>query len=76
MKESKSSKWIVVAIIAAAVAAITTIVVIVLRARAKRKAAWYDEEGNYGFDMTGDDFEELTGEELDAILSVDADDAE
>ena len=72
MKESKS-KWVIIAIIAAVVAAVTTIVVLVLRARAKRKAAWYDDEADYGFEMSADDFEEMSEEEIDALFADESD---
>ena len=42
--ENKKNRWVVIAIIAAVVAALTTVVVLVLRARAKKKAAWYEQE--------------------------------
>lgn len=44
MEKNNKNRWVVIAIIAAAVAALTTVVVLVLRARAKKKAAWYDQE--------------------------------
>ena len=39
----KTTRWIVVAVVAAVIAAITTMVVLALRARAKKKKAWYEE---------------------------------
>ena len=60
MEKSKSSKWIIVAIVAAVIASLTTVAVLVLRARAKKKAAWYDEEPDFGYDL---EMEELFDED-------------
>ncbi len=71
MKNAKV-KWLVVAIVAAAVAAITTVVILVLRARAKKEEAWYDEEADFGYDMDGGEFVEMSEEEVDAIFNKSA----
>lgn len=60
MEKSKASKWIIVAIVAAVIASLTTVAVLVLRARAKKKAAWYDEEPDFGYDL---EMEELSDED-------------
>ncbi len=58
MEKSRSTKWIIVAIVAAVIASLTTVAVLVLRARAKKKAAWYDEEPDFGYDLEMDDIAE------------------
>ncbi len=74
MKDSKS-KWVFVAILAAVVAAITTVVVLVLRARAKRKTAWYDD-ADYAAPFTVDDFDELSEDEINALFAEESEEAE
>lgn len=68
MKNSKTVKWIIIAGVAAAIASITTIVILVLRARAKRKAAWYDEEPDFGYDLEDDEFIEMDEDEINAVF--------
>ena len=52
--EKKSTRWVVIAVVAAVIAAVTTLVVLALRARAKKKKAWYEEAA---FDYDVDDCE-------------------
>lgn len=68
MKNSKTMKWIIIAGVAAAIASITTIIVLVLRARAKRKAAWYDEEPDFGYDLEDGEFVEMDEDEINAVF--------
>ena len=68
MKDSKS-KWIFVAILAAVVAAVTTVVLLLLRARAKRKAAWYDD-ADYTAPLTVDDFDVIEINEAFAAVPL------
>lgn len=53
MKGSKTAKWIIVAAVAALIASLTTVVILALRARAKKKA-WYEEDGEFGYDLEDD----------------------
>lgn len=53
MKGSKTTKWIIVAAVAALIASLTTVVILVLRARAEKKA-WYEEDGEFGYDLEDD----------------------
>ncbi len=69
MKKSKTMKWIIIAGVAAMIASITTIVILILRARAKRKAAWYDEEPDFGYDLQDGEFVEMDEDEINAMFS-------
>ena len=64
MEKNNKNRWVVIAIIAAIVAALTTVVVLVLRARAKKKANWYNEEP---LDCDLDDCECFVFEDEDVI---------
>lgn len=62
MGSSKTTKWIIIAVVAAVVAALTTVAFQMVRARAKKKAAWYDEEPDFGYDFEADDADAIAAE--------------
>ncbi len=64
MEKNNKNRWVVIAVVAAVVAALTTVVVLVLRARAKKKAAWYDQEA---LDCDLDDCECFVFDDEDVI---------
>ena len=54
MEKNTKNRWVVIAIVAAIVAALTTVIVLVLRARAKKRAALYEQEA-FGGDLEDGD---------------------